>query len=729
MRSFEKRDLIVAAIDSSGAARQLLTDVIKAAGFTSVSGMTSVKDVIERLEVEEVDWVILPMGDEAENGLSFLKLCTLHPKLRSTKVTLLADEKDKELLGTAFELGLISYFDKPFTKDSLANDLGQFMGLMEQNKWNETLTSAEYLRRYLREGDLYAEWIQFEKSLQSLFPGDPQILCYLAEPLSKSGRTDEAKGALRQALLLDSSFQTKVQELTDKFFGAGATLKVGESEKENVLSIESVVIVDSDESIRNSVKAIFAELGVTAVHDFDNGETALAHIKENPNPGIIIQEWRLPKVTGPLFIQRAITEGAPATPFVVLSSLVKPEDFPLIKEMGVASLANKPLDRSAFLKNIVYTIQQERLPTEHSTKERKIRSLIKAKKKSEAQKLIEEFMAEPSVSPPQRKLIEAEWYFFVNEHEKCRDACIEVIKTSGDSIIALNLLGKSLMMLRDFSAALKCMKKAQSLSPMNIERLCAIAEAHTELGQKEEAAAAINQASDIDPDSKVVAESKVSLAMASGNTEEARKLMGKLDSLDGIVAYMNNKAVALAKCDLLEEGIDQYRKTLEALPDNAGPIKAQVLYNFALAYARSGDLEEAKITGQLALSAKPKPSLKAKIDSLVQRLKKAIESGEDFHFLELQKAAPSNVDLTAKADKSEKGESGAQEEPVFSDNDVKIAAVLAKRGDLGCFMIYKCDRNLDPRAKKLLATIPRFSVRETITRNETMGADRLLKSS
>ncbi len=41
--------------------------------------------------------------------------------------------------------------------------------------------------------------------------------------------------------------------------------------------------------------------------------------------------------------------------------------MPLIREMGVANVVQKPFDRTEFVKCLIWTIQQERMPTEQQT--------------------------------------------------------------------------------------------------------------------------------------------------------------------------------------------------------------------------------------------------------------------------------------------------------------------------------------------------------------------------
>jgi len=738
---FSDKSARVIAVDPSGAARQLLTDTLKSQGFTNVQGMANVKDVLEIMEVEPVDWVITPlMADQVENAMALLKICTVHPQLKGVRISFLLEENEKIILKSAFELGLLSWHSKPFTKDSLEEDFRLLLSHFEQNKFQVALVAAVYLRKHLVESGSGTKCLELEKRLLTIFPGQPNLLSSFAEAQFLVGEKDGAKATLRQIIMLEPEMESKVKEITAKLFGPDAKLTADEGgPKINILNLNRVMIVDSDTSTQKTLKEIFSEIGATDCQVFDDGEAALNFIKQNPNPDLIIQEWRIPKLTGPLFLQSAMAEGASSTPFVVYSSLIKEGDVPFLKEMGIANTIEKPINKKTFLNTIVWTIQQDRVPTDSSVLERKIRNLIKNRKKTEVEPLVAKFSADATVPKHRRRQIDAEWAFSQNEYTKARDFCIEAIKLAGDSILALNLLGKALMMLQDFKAALKCLKKAQDISPLNIERLCAIAEAHTELGETEQADAALNDAKDIDPDSKKVKETEVSIALSNGDTDKAKALMNKLDSLDGFIGYMNNKAVAMARCGLIDEGIEEYRKTIKALPPDNEDLKALVNYNLALAYARASELEEAKLIADRATKTKNK-KVAQKAKSLFKRLEKSLNDGSDFKLKEVPGSnenglAPAIVaqatDTSKKDGKDTSNEGKDKEAPTeeLSENEIAVSSVLTTQGEIGCHLIYINSDPMDELSKKLLATLPRFVTRSAISRDSTFGADRLMKAS
>jgi CheY-like chemotaxis protein len=729
----------VMAIEASGATRQLLTETIKDLGFANVQGVASVKDCWGILEVEPVDWIITSlMGDQPENALSLLKVCTLHPQLKSVRVSLFIEPNEKEVLKTAFELGLLSSHSKPITKDNLTKEISEFMKSFAANNWQVSLQAAEYLRKVFQETKAFSERLKLEKNLLDLNPGSPHLLINFAEAQFLSGKNQEGKSTLRQALLLAPDLEEKINVVGKKYMDPKDNLKdVAGEAKVNVLGIKTVVLVDPDSTIQRAVTDILKEIGVETIQIFNDGEEAAAWIKANPDPDLIIHEWRIPKLTGPLFIQRAVAEGAASTPLVVLSSLVKPEDMPLVKEMGVANIVQKPFDKSEFLKSIIWTVQQDKLPTESSTMERKIRSLIRGKKYKEAGEFVLKFIADETIPNARRKLIDAEYAFCQQDYLKARDCCIESIRLAGDSIFSLNLLGKVLMLLQDFGAALKCMQKAQTLSPLNIERLCQIAEVHTELGDDKTAAAVMNDAKDIDPDAQKVQEAEVNMALSKGDTEKAKKLMQNLDSVNDVVSYMNNKAVALARTGLFKEGIEEYLKTIKALPEDETEMKSRIYYNLALAYARNSDLDEAKAQVEKAL-IKPSDAIKKKALSLKTRIEKALNDGSDFKLTTTVEAAPAPTLHAVSNDSKDKKPEGAdgsaaaspeEEEKPMSANELLVRTVLAKRGEIGCFLIYNSETPMDAMSKKCLEKLPRFKARAAIERAETLGADRNLKSA
>lgn len=722
---FRDRTAKVLVVDSSGASRTLLTEVIRSLGFGDVLGVPTLKDALGVLEVEPVRWLISSVfADQNENLMQIMKLQISHPELKHLRVTALIDESELELLPFAFEKGLLSYQRKPFTKDSLQNDLKELCSRYENFGWQSSQLAGSYLRQCLMGLNAWAELLTFERQMLKMLPGDFQQLLNLVPALAKTGKAEEAKAILKQVSQVDSSLESQVKALCTTYL-EGASLDNVQANV-NILGLKSALIVDNDSTVQNEVKAALGEMGVENIQVFDDGQAALDYIKAGNIPDLVIQEWRVPRLTGPLFLQKAQEEGAKGCPFVLLSSLVQKEDIPFVREMGVSQVLGKPLQRKDLIQGLIWTIQQDRQPTEQGSMERKMRQLLSERKTDEALSIKERFMADATIQIGARHIVEAEFAYVQGDFEKCRDHGIEAIKHSGESIFILNLLGKALISLRDFETALKCFQKAQNLAPMNLERLCQIAEIHSELGDNEKARELLGEVSDLDPDSQKAKESAAKVEINDGNINSAKKIMSQLRAIENVVSYMNNQAIAMARCGMIDEGLNQYTKTIDAIPDDKPDTKSIVQYNMGLAYLRSQRLPEAK-ERLTAVIGNPQSKVFSKAQNLLKKVSHAIDKGVQLH---VAKAAAPDLSVpgspSASTGSADDGKSHEEKENIQEMNKSRVIAAVENRpGDVACYMIYNATME-NAKVKKMLEHQLRFNPRKAIERSETMGADRLL---
>ncbi len=190
---FQDKSARVILVDSSGAVRQLLSEVSKSVGFNNSQAVATIQDAHSILETEDVDWIIVPLAaDQEVNGLHTLRMMIIFTELKNVRVSLLLDEKETWCLPKAFEYGLLSYHNKPFTKDSLTKDFEEFLRVFEAQEWNGTKTSAEYLRKYLRSSNTPNDLLHLEKTLLEMYPGSPTQLLNLAHAQHLTGQSDAA---------------------------------------------------------------------------------------------------------------------------------------------------------------------------------------------------------------------------------------------------------------------------------------------------------------------------------------------------------------------------------------------------------------------------------------------------------------------------------------------------------------------------------------------------------
>ncbi len=662
---FRDFDQKVIAVDSSGGSRTVISELLKNSGFKNIQGMPGIKELIGLLEVEPASWILTSVfPSQLTNLMQLLLLINRVPSLRKIRVSAFVEASELPLLPAAFEHGLLSYHMKPFTRDSLDAEFQSLANEFKISEGNTTLVAATYLRKALNAIGNFQELLSFEQQLMKFQTGNVNQMLNIVHPLIKLNKNDEALALLSQILVIDPSLDKSVQAiLAQQLNGASLPkIKPGKAPPPgiNFLNLKSAVVVDNDSSVQAELTRVLKALGTETIRCFDDGKTALEALIEVKENDLIIQEWRIPRLTGPLFMQKAKDEASQTAPFIVYSSLIQPTDVPFVREMGVTTVIPKPSNHADLIKNIIWTIQQEHSPTEPATIERKIRKAIAKKDWFLVDILGARYLSIPSISAGARDLVQAEIAFGRGKVEEARNFALNSFKNAADSIFVLNLLGRIMTQLHELPMALKCYQKAQELAPHNLERLCQIAEIQAELHETEKSDDIQAKVLKMDASSERLKETRAKIAIKDGHVDVAKKILENIRSVENVISYMNNLAVSMARHGEVAEGIEQYKKTIRSLPVNRADLIAVVHYNLALAYIRANDYESALAELDLA-TFNPKSKVQKKALSLIKRLHAAKSQGITF---QLQQDEPQAAPVFETNDKGEIVYSSGGGEPV-----------------------------------------------------------------
>lgn len=529
----------------------------------------------------------------------------------------------------------------------------------------------------------------------------PHVLLNLAEAEMLAGDSERALALSNQAELIDQRVASRAHGLRVRISGPAGVDSLPENDAqicENVLGLKNVVVIDPDTDVLHAVREMLGVVGVKDIHTFEDGESAANHLKSSAEPDLILMEWRIPRLAGPILAQRIRQQGFLTVPVIVMSSLTHREDKPLLKEMSVDDVLCKPFDRQTFFAALIWTLQQNRCPTEQKSMDRKIRRLLSQGKNGEAQRLVAQVLIDPRIGDAFKKEIAAEYEYSVGNYQAAAKLGAEALKIGGDSISLLNLLGKALYQLKQYEGALKCFEKGHVISPMNIEKLLNMAELRLELGRPAEAVEALQKAETLDSDNAALAPAQVKVALEQGDTKEAAGLMGELESGNRLVAYMNNRAVLLTLSGRFEDGIALYERALAAIPDKWRGLRDIVAYNCALAHARYGDYEQCLKT--LKTLTPQEESLNKKVRSLGAKVQSA-KKGK--YTLQLNDTEERPISSSAE---------GATIQ--HTDFEELVAKVEAKRGDLCAYLVYRHLEGHDPKIAEALEDSPHFRTRPPI---------------
>ncbi|RYZ88861.1 MAG: response regulator, partial [Proteobacteria bacterium] len=587
----------------------------------------------------------------------------------------------------------------------LSSGLQEIIKTLQFHKSNVTLAAADYLRRFLTERKLFESRVALEQNLLATFPGSGKLLVNMAEAEILTGKHERAWSLLNHAELIDDRLSGVCKHLREKFFkGDGPH---DSTTRENTLGIKNVILIDPDTDVLRAVSDMLIELGVNSIETFEDGTKALDHlIVSDPKPDLIFMEWRIPGISGPMLVQRIRHAGLVQVPIIISSSLIKKEEKPLLSELGVDEVLEKPFDRSSFFGTLVWAIQQNKMPTEQKPLERKFRRLIQAKKLQEAELILAQIVGDFRIDEGSKRGLQAEYLYEMGEY---KDACklgVEALKVGGDTLAHLNLIGKILLKLNQHEKALQCFDKANSICSLNIERIITISEIHLKLGHKQEAIESIQPALALDGTNPEVLETKLKIDLETGNMNSAKKIAKNLNSMAGLASYINNRAIALARSGQFEEGIALYKRAIHCLEAESPEMATFVKYNLGLSYARSGNYQASADVLKACVQISS-PNLKKKVEALLHRVENASRSGEALFPEGLSESSSESADAASGLETLPQQISSTQLGEM-------LANASAKKGDLGCYLIFNQVEDTDPRSSSLMAKEIHYTIRKIV---------------
>ena len=289
-------------------------------------------------------------------------------------------------------------------------------------------------------------------------------------------------------------------------------------------------------------------------------------------------------LSGPAIINRIKQD----TRFITVPTLIlfgsNKHDQGLVKEFFTLQAIPKPMSRSEFAKALHALTKEERWYRKHDDILQQVVTNADSVSHTIPNQLCEMVSSAPNPGPI-GKLIAAT-LFSKGYHEQAEKVLLHILKRDKGNISALNTLGKIYCKTQRQGEAYHLLKKADLLSPKNIERLCLLGK--LELGRKDCAAAqeSFLRASKIDPhDHRAKLGHKASKSLRQEASKSAISFSGAYASL------LNTAAVAQVHQGRLAEALVYYHLALDNLDCNV--LKAKVMFNVGLGYLRSNDLAKA----------------------------------------------------------------------------------------------------------------------------------------
>lgn len=323
----------------------------------------------------------------------------------------------------------------------------------------------------------------------------------------------------------------------------------------------SVLVVESHDTMRNQLRGILAQSGITRMSAASSAAMAVRRLRET-RFDIILCEYHLGEGQNgqhfledirqhqliPLSTIFIMVTGERSYERVMGAAELAPNDY-LLKPFAAENLRER-LERAlnkreAFLPvyKLIETGKTARAASECEASEAKYAAyaidflrlraqlLIGLGRPEEALALYQQILARRSV--PWAKLGLAKTHFMIGELEQARDELTELITQNAQFVDAYDWLAKTQEALGSIEDAHDALTKATSLSPHTLQRQRRIGEMELDLGQNESAekhlATVLRQSkySDFrDPEDHV---RLVKAQLGSGSTERARETLRDLE--------------------------------------------------------------------------------------------------------------------------------------------------------------------------------------------------------
>jgi tetratricopeptide (TPR) repeat protein len=627
---FERHDLKCVVISPSSTIRGLLSSILKELSYTNITTVSDIKTCIEIMETEPVAWVISPVRDGADgNVLHILDIIEKNPALRAMKISIIRDEDDT-FIPRAFELGAMSAHKFETSKEACHQELFALIQRVETFEGDCTRVAASYLRDFLMEKGEHQELKRFYSSLLQVYPDNSDILVDLARTLFEAQETNDARMLVQRLLLTAPEKKTQLEEMKAAYLDGEELELAPPSFLAAHFGFHTCLLLDADKNNLETLTRSVKRIGFKEIIAFEDPISLMKWVRTNPTPDLVISEWQLPDIPGPIFLYKLRNRLDLHVPIIIINSKITERDSLWIKELGVSSLVSKPVVEKELFQSVMWTMQQSKGPTDILSLKIKIKILSK-KQDKELPRYRQLYMNHPMLIESDRILMEAQLAYDAGCYLHAKKYALDAVRESGDPREALEILSKSLMKLREFDAALRCLENVNVLSPYNVSYLCEIAECHLENGDDQKFDDFLVKAKDLDPDAQVVLETEAKGAMKKGHTDTAKILMQSLKSFKEVLAFMNNRAVALIQVGNITEGLELYQKALASIPDGQPEVRSLLSYNLGLGYARAQKLKEAQKVLNAAAMTKNQNRLR-KVNSLRMRVDKALDASEELLF-------------------------------------------------------------------------------------------------
>lgn len=618
----------VAVLEVTTQRRSIIINALRNRGFSRFSPVRTFDEIKEEsAERSQIDFCIGVFDAEsirdAVDEVRWLYNCH---DLVHMRISILCSRKDGVYIPLLFESGILSYHFVEWDIDAVVHQIRGLQNLIKKCRFDETYVSASYLRSILKKIKKFEELVNLEESFEKDFKDHRVNSLELAEAYFLTGRELDGIRMLDRGSYLHSSAKSRAKRM-EEYFTKDLNLSISFGERN---SIYKALVVDSDQSYLDHMGYILRRMGVGTIEYARSGDEGWEKAIQISEPDLIVTEWYFDfGISGYTFIQRIRNAGMNRVPVVVLSKSLSKEYSQLFTDLNIFQIIVKPSDRKKMLLIIAWTITQSVRPTEPKTIERRILYHLHSSEYGDAFHLKRRLSGHPGASVSRLKYLEGVFSYIEKDYEKSEKLLDEAMKLSSSrSVDIMSLLGTVLWKLGQYDKALDILRTAADISPLNIDRICSVADLLLELGRVSESDDYLSRAKKIDVFNVRYITSMAKRALYFKNDDELSLLLDQLKVSDSVFGFLNNLAVSAIRNRDFELGIEYYQRSLSYINDRKSVVYAVIHYNLGLAFVKIGRPKASRVHLERAIE-NGHTRILSKARSLLDRIRDRLEDGVD----------------------------------------------------------------------------------------------------
>ena len=421
-----------------------------------------------------------------------------------------------------------------------------------------------------------------------------------------------------------------------------------------------ILVVDDDRLLNNQMVSLVLENGASKVDVAFDGAAGWELCLSQEYDFLII-DWKLPILSGlALFNRIRGVERLMGLPILVVSGLVQRMDFRLLQEFPCTKLLEKPFTHAALIRETIKLRSEAIWYAKNTEKIDEIMATVSADPDGASKVLRRLAAASPNPQPvvllASRKMREA------GHIEQAIVLLKEILELDRGCVPAISELGRCLHLLGRYDEALQFLRRADFLSPANVERLSLMGEVELNNTDASAATSRFNEALKIDKENR---RARQGLRVAGTLSEMMHRPAG-MHIKDTFASLMNTMAVNLAHSGEYSSAVAKYEESFHFIAGK--DASARVAFNVGLAYLRWGKTRESY--DWFVESAKRGKGKFTKAERYVEKLSIQMKDAAD-------------AAAAAKAAASAAKSAAAAAAAVAAEEEKRKAAEAAKKTDAG----------------------------------------------